>query len=168
MDTTKFKAVIDYFKNLNIDLPTDVVNAIEDVFKENDNIENIQCYFRNELNDFQHDLRLFNKIKIYTDGKSIGSIANVFTYYGQINFSLSEETTLLNRNKDVEDIIETITNIDNSEVDSLVYDPEEFEVVLFETLTWNTPGTPSRKVELYIFCPENSPEDEYNAEATSD
>lgn len=39
MDKEKFDAVIGYFDSLNINLPTDVKNSIEDVFEENDNIQ---------------------------------------------------------------------------------------------------------------------------------
>ena len=168
MDTEKFKAVIDYFKGISIEVPTDVKNSIEDVFRENDTVSNIQCYFKSELKEFQHDLQLFNNIKMYVDGHSIGSTMSVFTYYGQMNFSLSERTELLERTPNGDESVELITDIDNSETDSVVYDPNEYEVILYEVLTWNTPDKPVRTTNLFIYRPEDSPEDEIeNEEAAS-
>ena len=68
MDTEKFNKVLDYFSNSNIQLPTDVKNSIEDVFRENDNIEEVQCYHKDELDDFQKDLKLSRDITIYVEG----------------------------------------------------------------------------------------------------
>lgn len=165
MDREKFQQVIDYFKSENLELPTDVRNSIEDAFMENDNIENVQCYYRDELDAFEKDLTLTNKIDIYTDGSSIGSIYITFTYSGQINFSLSEYTTLMERNadKDIADVVEEITKIDNSERLSEVYDANEYNIVLVETLTWNTPNKPERHDQLYIYCPDLTTEDEPDA-----
>ena len=147
---------------------SDVKNSIEDVFRENDTVSNIQCYFKPELKEFQHDLQLFNNIKMYVDGHSIGSTMSVFTYYGQMNFSLSERTELLERTPNGDESVELITDIDNSEIDSVVYDPNEYEVILYEVLTWNTPDKPVRTTNLFIYCPADSPEDEIeNEEAAS-
>ena len=42
MNQEQFNAVIEYFNDLNIELPNDVRNSIEDVFRENDNIVSVE------------------------------------------------------------------------------------------------------------------------------
>lgn len=155
MDSEKFNTVLEYFNSEGITLPTDVRNAIEDVFLENDAVENVTCYFQDELDSFQNDLKFKNQIKIYTNGQSTGIIHNTFTYYGQVDFSVSEETTLLEKNGESEAVIEGITNIDNNDIPTLVYDSSEYDVVLLETLIWNTPNAPTRTSQLFIYCPED-------------
>lgn len=162
MDKDKFNQVLEYFQSEGLTLQTDVKNAIEDAFKENDNIENVQCYYKNELDAFEKDLTLTNKIDIYTDGHSIGSVFLTFTYFGQLDFSLSEFTTLLERDekKDTSTVIEKINEIDNTEISSRVYDADEYNIVLLETLTWNTPEKPERHDQLFIYCPDLTIEEE--------
>ena len=164
MDSEKFNKVLEYFASEGIELPTDVRNSIEDVFLENDNIENVTCYFRDELMDFQVDLTLKNSIKIYTDGRSIGCTYNTFTYHGQVDFSLSESVNLLKRENNEDQLIEQITDIDNHDRSSMIYDKNEYNVVLVETLIWNTPEEPTRHSQLYIYCPDGVVEEENNGD----
>lgn len=137
-----------------VELPTDVQNAIEDVFMETDNIENVVCYYKNELESFRKDLTFTNKVDIYTDGSSNGTVFLSFTYYGQVEFSLSEHTTLLSKENGFASVVEKITDIDNSENLSNLYDSEEYNVILVEKLSWESPNKPKREDHLFIYCPD--------------
>lgn len=163
MDTEKYQQVLRYFENEGVTLPTDVKNSIEDVFMENDNVEGVQCYYRDEIDSFQADLTLNNSIDIYTNGTSIGSVYLTFTYHGQIDISLSKETRLISRENNIDSLVEEITHEEN-ENPSMVYDPNEYNIILVEALTWNAPGEPTRRSQLYIYCPDLvSTEEEDNA-----
>lgn len=162
MPNEKYEKIIDYFDGHDIVLPTEVKLALEDVFHENDSIDDVYSYHgKNELGAFQEDLRLSNDVRIYLDGKSVGSIMNSYTYAGQVDFSLSEHVTLIKKDEKTgtEEIIEKIVDIDRSNVDSMVYNEREYNVILIETVTWNTPGEPERNNTLYIYCPEELPEE---------
>lgn len=165
MDNEKFEKVIDYFKSNSINLPTDVKNSIEDVFNENDEIENVQFYYKSELQDFQNDLRLNNIIKAYIDGFNTGIVHNTWTYYGQMDFSLSEYVALYSRSKnedgtETDELIEEITNIENKDV-SRIYSDKEYAIILYETISWETPTeAPKRTLQLFIYCPEEYTEEE--------
>ena len=163
MDTEKFNKVLDYFSNSNIQLPTDVKNSIEDVFRENDNIEDVQCYHKDELDDFQKDLKLSRDITIYVNGSSKGYDIAPFTYYGQIDFSLSEHLVLIEKDqKGNESVKSELVNIDNSDIPSLVFDPKEYQIILLETTSWNSPDPFQIHDRLFIYCPEENKEIDVN------
>ena len=150
MDTEKFNKVLDYFSNSNIQLPTDVKNSIEDVFRENDNIEDVQCYHKDELDDFQKDLELSRDITIYSSGDSKGYDIASFTYYGEKD------------QKGNEIVKSELVNIDNSGIPSLVFDPKEYQVILLETTSWNSPDPFQIHRRLFIYCPEENKENDIN------
>lgn len=151
MDQAKFEELLGYFTENGITLPTDVRNAIEDVFHENDNVESVICYHIDEAEEFQNDLKLTNEVNMYITGKSSGVVNNVWTYYGGMQYSLSEYIRLLEENGT---LIEDISKIENDEV-SLLYNLKEYVVVLLEKVSWETPGNLTREQVLYIYCPES-------------
>jgi hypothetical protein len=77
MDSEKFNAVVGYFNDLRITLPTEVKNSLEDVFQENDNIESVEVYHPEDRDAFQTDLRLFNNVTLSMTGTNEGSVMNV-------------------------------------------------------------------------------------------
>ena len=68
MNKEQFDAVLGYFSENNISVPTDVKNAIEDVFLENDVINGVECYHKEDLEQFQEDLTLENIVRMSLKG----------------------------------------------------------------------------------------------------
>ena len=145
----KLEKILEFFKSEKIELPIDVNNAIEDVFNENDTINNVDIYFREDANVFESDLLLENRVDAHLNKPSSGSVNAVFTYYGDIEYSLSEFVTLYNDENEVE---EQITSIDNRDSHSRL-DPDRYAVVLLEKITWEN-GKIERTPNLFIYCPE--------------
>jgi hypothetical protein len=148
--TEKFEKLLEFFKEQEVTVPTDVKNSIEDVFNENDNVEDVDIYFKEDSDLFEDDLILVNDVSLYLSSPSKGSINNVFTYYGEIDFSLTEFTKLY----DGETLLEDITKVDQLDRPSKV-NSEMFAVVLVENVKWEL-GKLARKPHLYIYCPFNS------------
>lgn len=168
MDSEKFNAVLGYFNDLRINLPTEVKNSLEDVFQENDNIESVEVYHPEDRDAFQSDLKLFNDVTLSMAGTNEGSIMNVWTYYGDVQFSLTEKTVLLDENGE---LLETISDLDNSDTPSILNSSEDFAIILLEKTQWKS-SEKERKFErhpcLYIYCPfsdnveENIKEEKFN------
>lgn len=168
MDSEKFNAVVGYFNDLRITLPTEVKNSLEDVFQENDNIESVEVYHPEDRDAFQTDLRLFNNVTLSMTGTNEGSVMNVWTYYGDVQFSLTEKTVLVDENGE---LLETISELDNSEMPSVLNSPEDFAIILLEKTEWKGSDKEKkfeRHPSLYIYCPlsddaeENVKEEKYN------
>jgi len=147
----KHKKVLEFFEQRNISLPIDVGNAIEDVFNENNNIENIDIYFQEDLEILENDIIITNEVNVYLDRPSSGSIQNIFTYYGDVDYSISEFVILYEKD-DI--IIESITSIDNRNNQTSVK-KDMYAIILIETVEW-TAGTITRIPKVYIYCPEES------------
>lgn len=147
-----------YFESIGVEVPTSVCNAIEDVFMENDNIETVECYHIEDLDQFQKDLRLENTIELTVDGPHLGNTHNVWTYYGDVEYSYSEFTTLRNNDGDV---VEKVSEISNDN-DTIVNDRKDWIVTLVESVNWGSGSEGvERNLTLYIFCPESSESYEY-------
>lgn len=150
MDKDKFNKVLEYFRELDIEVPTEVKNAIEDVFMENDNVESVECFHPEDIESFQNTLKLVNDVKMWADGKNIGQTNNVWTYYGDMRYSLSETIVLLDKN---DQLLEEISKLENNEP-TTVNDPTSYAVVFLEKVKWNSEKAEySRTQELYIYCP---------------
>jgi len=146
----KLKKIYDFFEESKVELPIDVKNAMEDVFTENDGVEDVDIYFLEDSQLFEQDLTLKNEVNVYLNSPSKGSSNNVFTYYGEIDFSLSEFVRLY----DGETLLEEITRIDLSESPSKLNDLM-YAVVLIERLKWED-GKLARHLKLHIYCPKSS------------
>jgi hypothetical protein len=151
--TEKHQKVLEFFNSNGVELPIDVANAIEDVFNENENIENVDIYFREDIDALETDLIIVNEVDAYLGIPSTGSIQNTFTYYGEIDYSVSEFVALY---KDNGEIIEDITNINNQESPTKI-NPDLYAVVLIENVEWSE-GNITRTPKLYIYCPEEAGE----------
>jgi hypothetical protein len=145
----KHQQILQFFEENDIDLPLAVQNALEDVFAENDLVENVDIYFKGDYELLGEELRVINEVDVYLEKPSSGSVFNVFTYYGDIEYSVSEFVNLLDEKGG---IIEDITHIDNRNAMTEA-NPEEFAVVLFEKLEWSD-GQLARDPRLVIYCPE--------------
>lgn len=158
MDREKFDLIIQYFNDLDIALPTEVKNAIEDVFNENDFIDSVDCYHKNDLEAFQKDMTIKNEVKMFINGQNIGHTTNVFTYYGSLTYGLSEAINLYDENGQV---LEDISNFDNPD-ETVVDIPNDYCVVVLERVDWDSDKKEfSRKPHMYIYCPESDEADEY-------
>jgi hypothetical protein len=146
----KLTKIYDFFNESKIELPTDVKNAIEDVFNENDGVEDVDIYFLEDSELFEKDLTLKNEVNAYLNSPSTGSSNNVFTYYGEIDFSLSEFVKLY----DGETLLEEITRIDLADKFTKVNE-SMFAVVLVERLKWED-GKLAKHLKLHIYCPKSS------------
>lgn len=157
MDKEKFDAVLNYFSDQNIELPTEVKNAIEDVFSENDDVESVECYHRGDLDVFEKDIKLKNILRTSINGKTFGIINNVWTYYGDIKYSLSEDYGL----EDNEGNIEEISKIEDEE-NSVINNPDDYDIVLIEKVEWDNEKdkTVHKTLTLYIYCPVDLEEDD--------
>lgn len=147
----KFQATIDYFEEMNIQLPTEVRNAVEDVFNENDDIDSVEIYHKEDLEILQSDLKLKNNVILELGKMHHGTVNNVWTYYGGASFSLSEKILLLKENGDIE---EEISNIENDAA-TIIDNPTEYSVILHEVVDWDIDGDITRVMKLYIYCPES-------------
>jgi hypothetical protein len=145
----KHQQTLQFFTDNDIDLPIAVQNALEDVFAENNIIEHVDIYFKDDYELLGEELRVINEIDVYLEQPSSGSVFNVFTYYGDIEYSVSEFVNLLDNNGN---IIEDITHIDNRDALSQA-NPEDFLIVIFEKLEWSE-GNLTRDPKLVIYCPE--------------
>lgn len=145
----KFEMTIKALEEDIEELPTEVVNNISDAFNENPIINNVEIYYKENLEELQERLKLKNIVICQLDGKSQGKINNAFTYFGDIKYSLSEYVSL---NKG-EEILEVITNIDNSQFPSIVVDKDDYAVVLIEILEWENGEYKRSTPVLYVYCP---------------
>lgn len=151
MDKEKFDAVINYFSDLKEPLPTEVKNAIEDVFLENENIEKVVCYYKEELDDLEKALTFKNDVEMYITGENNGITNNIWTYYGGAEYSLSETINLIDKEKD--EILEEISKLVNDE-NTKIDDPNSWNVILHELVEWDsTKGECKRTLTLHIYCP---------------
>ena len=147
----KYKQVLEFFEKEKIKLPEEIKNTLKDVFDENENINDIYSYFKEDLKDFEDDLRL--KKYVYVDKnneKSFIEVDNVFSYYGIINYSLEEKTVFLDGNE----VLEEITMIENG-ASSTLDDPEDFAIIVVEKLEWRNNEKETRKSDIFLFCPES-------------
>lgn len=151
-----------YFEEENIQLPTDVRNAIEDVFLENDDVRGVECYHLEDQEQFKQDLTLTNFVKININGYNEGETNNVWTYYGNLTYSLSEAIILVDEN---DDVLEEISKIENNK-NTILDTPNEYAVVLLERVNWDSESkTVTREPVLYIYCPislEEQEDDKYD------
>jgi len=147
----KHEKILKFFSESKIELPIDVANSIEDVFNENENIDDAVIYFREDLNELEADLIIVNEVDAYLDKPSSGSIQNTFTYYGDIDYSVSEFVSLYGEK---ERVVEIITAINNQELPSRIK-PDSYAVILIENVEWGE-GKITRKPILYIYCPEEA------------
>lgn len=156
MNTEKFTLVIEYFKDMGITIPTAVRNAIEDVFMENDDVQTVECYHAEDLDQFQLDLKMGTKIEMVLGDKHSGNLNNVWTYYGNIEYSYNENIKLI---KD-ESVEEDISNIESGH-DTFVAEPNDWVVTLVEKVSWGDYNDDEstnikRETTLFIYCPVNS------------
>ena len=146
-----------YFSEINITLPTEVRNAIEDVFLENDEIDGVECYHKEDLEQFQKDLTLLNDVRMTIDGTNSGLTNNVWTYYGNITYSLSENICLYDADGV---LIEEISKLEN-EKETVVEKPNDYVITLLERVEWDSSESLiHREPKLYIYCPVVYEEDE--------
>ena len=145
-----FIAIANYFAEVGIQVPIEIMNGIEDACDENDNITAVDCYFKEDLDSFITDITFNNNIKIDVSGKSVGSNTDVFSYYGDPEYVCNERIELCNG----EDVITTIT--DNVSEEKTAIDIEDYVVLVIEKQTWDTPEH-TIDTRLLIYCPEQSP-----------
>lgn len=159
MDREKFNAVCNYFETQDITIPTEVKNAIEDVFLENDNIMGVECYHQEDIDQFQDDLTLVNNVKMFLNGHNEGTLNNIWTYYGNTSYSFSEKIVLCDdEGNKIEDISTT-----EAEEPTTIFTPNEWVVTLYEVVNWNSENEGeklTRETKLYIYCPMSSKEED--------
>lgn len=151
----KLKKIIDFLKQYQINPPTEVMNAISDAINENDKIDDIEFYFKKEIDDFKTDMTLENRISVQLDGKSEGHVNDVFTYHGNINVSLSEFVSLY---KGEELLKKDITEVDNKDKLTEIVEPDDYVVTLLETTEWENGEVKTTDI-LKIYCPEEVDDD---------
>ena len=144
----KHQQILDYFNENDIDLPIAVKNAIEDVFNENDEIETVDIYFKDDYELLGEELKVINEVDAYVEKPSSGTVYVVITYYGEVEYSVSEFVNLYQGR----DLLEDITHIDNRNALTEA-NPSDYAVIIFEKLTWGN-GTSKREPRLVIYCPE--------------
>jgi hypothetical protein len=150
----KFEKIIEFFKENNIELPIDAKNALEDVFAENDKIDEVDLYFKDDAGLFGEDLILAKELKAYLNGPSEGVNKNVFTYYGEVDISMSEFVNLYDGDKKIEEI----TNIDQLDRPTTI-NSSKYAIVLVETVKWKSTNI-DKSLRLYVYCPEKIEEGE--------
>lgn len=156
MENEKLLTVFDFFRKLGIEIPVQVNNVIEDVFKENDVIDTVNCYFLEDVDTFEKDMTIKNTSYIdLKTGAGKGTNVSTWTYYGNILYSLSEDFRILDIN-DSEFILSDLKD-DNY---STLEDPNDWCIIVTENLQWDsTSGSDADKVVrknviLSIYCPQ--------------
>ena len=51
----KLQKVLDYFEEIGVEIPTPVKNSIEDVFDENDQIDTVDLYMKEDAETFMDE-----------------------------------------------------------------------------------------------------------------
>ena len=149
MDNDKFNAVVEYFSSLNIELPSDVKNAIEDVFRENDDVTDVECYHSEDVEQFGIDLSPQNIAIMNLDGSNSGEAVSFYTYYGEVEHDLLEEIMLF----DGDDLHTEISKIEGSGTSKLV-DENDYTVILVERTKWDSKASVADlTTTLMIYCP---------------
>lgn len=144
-------------KTSGINLPIAVQNSIQDVFEENDDINDVGVYFKNELENFETDITFENEVMITLGKSSEGIMYDHFTYYGDIDYSASENYKLIDsNNNEVQDISSY-----NPGINSKVIDSDDYAVVLIETVEWDSEGNISKTASMKIYAPVEFEEFEY-------
>lgn len=131
-----------------VNLPQDVYNSIEDVFAENDNINNAFLYFKNNLEDLQNDLTFKNVVTINLSGETKGEKYDHYTYYGEIDFADSEDYKVYKDGNELYKLSDY-----NPGYTAQVLFPEEYAVVLVEKVNFDNSGL-NINDDLYIYCPQ--------------
>lgn len=155
----KLKQIQEFFKDNGIEPSTEVSNAIADVFSENDEslIDQVNIYYRSDLEEFCKDMTLQMQTIARLNGPSEGQAHSVYTYFGEMEISLSESVRLYNNINGEDRLIEEITNIDNSEIMTKVLNPNSFIITLLETTTWSDNQYQIVR-DLKIYCPVDEEE----------
>lgn len=159
----KYTQVKEYFSSLGIIIPIDVGNSLEDAFEENDTIETVNLYFKDSYSDLINDLKISKNVTSIVGKPGKGNVDLTYTYYGEVDWSMSEYTNLYDEN---EKKIEEITYINNEEKNTYV-NPDIAAIIVIEKLTWDENGY-SRKPTLYIYFPQNDPEEDSEEENNND
>ena len=139
-------------------MPTEVKNALQDVFEETDDIENVLSYFKEDLDELTKEMRLSTVVNLTLDGKSNGKMTDTWTYYGDIDFSLNEDINIVNENGES---IQLITKTENEDP-GIIYNKEDWAIILFEDVSWDS--RKSDKIEktpvIAIYCPNQLEEEQ--------
>jgi len=91
------------------------------------------------------------------DGTNSGLTNNVWTYYGNITYSLSENICLYDADGV---LIEEISKLEN-EKETVVEKPNDYVITLLERVEWDSSESLiHREPKLYIYCPVVYEEDE--------
>lgn len=120
---------------------------------ENDDIESVDCYHTEDLDQFQLDMQMTNTINMTLGGKHSGAVNNVWTYYGNIEYKYHEGINLFDKDGNV---VEPVSNIDTGPEETYVASPEDWVVTLVEKVNWGDGDSVERHLGLYIYCPHSS------------
>jgi hypothetical protein len=145
----KYDKVMAAIREMDKSVPTEVANAIDDAFSENDNIEKVSLYTKDNISDLESDLKIKYSATVYSDGKGELHTEDAYTYYGDLIYSQSEYLALSNGDK----VIDEIVNINRNDIPTIKNDPDDYAVVLIEVID-SKGGVLSRRTPvLYIYVP---------------
>lgn len=153
MDIEKYNAVLDYFAANDIEMSTEIQNSIKDVFEENDNIDTVECYFKEDVDTFAKDITINKRVISNLDGDSSGCNTDVYSYYGDPEFIVNEYVEVVKGNES----LSVITDIASEDLTD--FDRDDFVVLLFEQHNWEGKEYKT-ELKLLIYCPKESPDDE--------
>lgn len=152
----KVNPVLSYFEENGVVLPDEVISAIKDVFAENDEISNVDVYYKPDVDTLIDEVSFRDFVKVDVSGKSVGSRHNTFTYFGNIAFDENIITTV-NKSNDILEVIEDVQSVfssDNKVCNVMSFDPDGYVVLLIEHVHWETPCEDvERETSLVIYCP---------------
>lgn len=143
--------ILNYFKECNVDIPSDVEEALNQVFDEFEFISNddddANIYMEEDILDFQEDLTITNAFNIVVDGISSGVYKATYTYIGEVDYVVNERTDLEYKKEVVETLVEF--NYSNK---TTIKDPTKWIITVAESIHWGD-GDYTRIPKLYIYCP---------------
>lgn len=143
----KIESVKSFFSDNGIVIPIAVGNAIDDVFLENEDLDGVDVYTSREKDDLQRDLSIKNEVYINVSKESSGNVMSSFTYYGNIEFSVSDKYFL----KQEDELVDVLVDSFNRE--ETVIDFSDWAVVLIETISFENKDY-KKELNLKIYCPE--------------
>lgn len=143
---------LDLFMTNNIEIDSDITDVFNEVFEDFELAtgadDSVNIYFKEDLKSFENDMTINNCFQIKVNGISSGVYTATYTYVDNIEYLMNERTDLLYNATVVEKLVEFV----DKDRTSIVKDPEEWCIVVTETITWEN-GEYSRVPKLFIYVP---------------
>ena len=145
------EGILNILKDNGIEPATNILGALDQVFDEFEFIssggDDAFLYMKSDILEFQEDMTFTNAYNIVVDGISSGVYNATYTYTGDIDYVVNEQTDLMYKNEVIETLVEF-----KYQNKTKVKNPDEWVITVVETIHFGD-GDYSRIPKLYIYCP---------------